>query len=108
MVGFLECPVLLQDQVCSFLNSPRLLKKTSDCHSILVGAAVYTTVLTNVTTEWTRKLVPEAAVAAGLARSDVSELMTLINTPGLATTYSEAIVAAVGGAIQQAYVHGIR
>ncbi len=75
---------------------------------MLVGAAVYTTILTNVTTEWTKKLVPAAAIAAGLPRAGVEKLMTLVGTPALAKTYDKAIVAAVGAAVQEAYVHGIR
>jgi hypothetical protein len=32
----------------------------------------------------------------------------VVGTPALATNYNPAVVAAVGGAVQQAYVHGIQ
>jgi hypothetical protein len=32
----------------------------------------------------------------------------VVGTPALATTYSPAVVAAVGGAVQGAYAHGIQ
>lgn len=68
---------------------------------------MYTTILTNTVTKWTGRLVPVAAINAGLASSDLTSLFSAIGTPTFATTYSPAIVAAVGGATQQAYVHGV-
>ena len=54
------------------------------------------------------KLVPAAAVAAGLPSSGVSDLMMVVGTPALATEYSAQVVAAVGGAMAQATAHGLK
>ena len=51
---------------------------------------------------------PVAAVNAGLASSDLTSLFSVLGTPALATNYSPEVVAAVGGASQQAYVHGVQ
>jgi ABC-type sulfate transport system substrate-binding protein len=69
---------------------------------------VYTTVLTNVTHKWTVRLVPKAAIAAGLPVAGVQKLMTLVGTPKLAETYDKAIVTAVGMAVESAQGYGIR
>jgi len=76
--------------------------------TIVVAAAVYTTIITNTVTKWTARLVPVAAINAGLASSDLTSLFSVLGTPAFATTYSPEIVAAVGGATQQAYVHGVQ
>lgn len=73
-----------------------------------IAAAVYTTVLTNTVAKWTVRLVPSAVVAAGLPSSQVPALLKVVGTPALATTYSTAVVAAAGGAVQVAYEHGIQ
>jgi hypothetical protein len=73
-----------------------------------VAAAVYTTILTNETNKWIVKLVPVAATAAGLPASDIPSLMKVVGTSTLATNFSPDVVAAVGGAVGEAYVHGIR
>lgn len=73
-----------------------------------VAAAVYTTVLQNTVSKWMVRLVPPAAIAAGLPSSNVTALLSVAGTPALATTYSPAIVAAVGGATQKAYEHGVQ
>lgn len=69
---------------------------------------MYTTILTNTVTKWTAKLVPVAAINAGLSPSNVTSLLSVVGTPALSTNYSPAVVAAVGGAVQGAYVHGIQ
>lgn len=74
-----------------------------------VAAAVYTTVLQNGISKWTARLVPAAAIKAGLPQSDVGTLMQTIADPTLlAKNYSPKIVAAVGGALQAATQHGIQ
>jgi len=73
-----------------------------------VAAAVYTTILTNTVTKWTLKLVPAAAIAAGLPSSDLPALLSVVGKPALAASYSPSVVAAVGVAVQEAYVHGIQ
>ena len=80
----------------------------ADQNNSTVAAAVYTTVQTHTVTKYTDKLVPLAAIAAGLPASDVAALMAVVGTPALTTSYSPAIVAAVGGAVQQANVHGVQ
>ncbi|OAL40089.1 hypothetical protein AYO20_00507 [Fonsecaea nubica] len=73
-----------------------------------IGAAVYTTILTNETNKSMARLVPAAAVAAGLPRSKIPDLLSAIGTPALSKEFSQAVVAAVGPAVDQAHVHGIR
>lgn len=73
-----------------------------------IATAVYTAVLTNTVSKWSGKLIPAAAVAAGLPSSDVSSLMGALGTPALAANYSSEVVAAVGKATQGAYEHGIQ
>jgi hypothetical protein len=73
-----------------------------------VGAAVYTTILTNETNKWIIKLVPAAVTAAGLPSSDVSSLTKVVGTSALAMNFSPEVVAAAGGAVGEAYIHGIR
>lgn len=73
-----------------------------------VGAAVYTTILTNTTNTWVGRLVPKAALAAGLSDSRLAELMKSIGTPALAANFGPNIVSAVSGAMAEATVHGIR
>ncbi|RDW77353.1 MFS general substrate transporter-60 [Coleophoma cylindrospora] len=73
-----------------------------------VATAVYTAVLTNTVTKWTTKLVPAAAIGAGLPSSEVPSLMNTLGTSTLADNYSSAIVTAVGKANQVAYEHGIQ
>lgn len=72
-----------------------------------VATAVYTAVLTNTVATWTGKLVPQAAVAAGLAESAVTGLMNDIKM-GTLSTYTAEVVAAVGKATQGAYEKGIQ
>lgn len=74
-----------------------------------VGAAVYTTVLTNTVTKYTMRYVPPAVEAAGLSPSKVKALLGVVGTPALATSgYPPAIVAAAGAAVQQAYQKGVQ
>lgn len=51
---------------------------------------------------------PLAADGAGLPASEITALLGLVGTPQLATTYSPAVVAAPGGAVQRAYEKGIQ
>ena len=64
--------------------------------------------LQNTVAKWTVRLVPAAAEAAGLSAADIPSLLKVVGTSALATTYSPAVVAAVGGAVQGAYEHGIQ
>lgn len=73
-----------------------------------VAAAVYTTILTNETTKSIAKLVPAAAIAAGLPTLSIPDLMKVVGTPALAENFGPQVVAAVGGAVAQATVHGLR
>ena len=73
-----------------------------------IAAAVYQSVLTNTVTKWTVKLVPPAAIAAGLPAGNVTALMADVGTTQLAQDYSPQIVAAVGGAVTKAYERGIQ
>ncbi|KAF2715467.1 MFS general substrate transporter [Pleomassaria siparia CBS 279.74] len=73
-----------------------------------IAAAVYTTILTNETTKSIARLVPAAAVAAGLPSQRVPDLMKLVGTPALASNFSPQVVAAVGAAVAQATCHGLR
>jgi hypothetical protein len=73
-----------------------------------IATAVYTAVLTNTVSKWTLKLVPVAAVAAGLPSSEVTSLMGVLGTANLTANYTPAIVSAVGSATQKAYEHGIQ
>ncbi|KAL5387157.1 peroxiredoxin prx5 [Paraphaeosphaeria sporulosa] len=73
-----------------------------------IAAAVYTTILSNETTKSIAKLVPAAAIAAGLPVSSIPDLMKVVGTPALAKNFSPEVVAAVGAAVAQATVHGLR
>jgi hypothetical protein len=64
--------------------------------------------LSNETAKSAAKLVPAAAIAAGLPSSSLPDLMTVVGTPALAANFSPQIVAAVGGAMAQATAHGLR
>ncbi|KAI9741405.1 MAG: peroxiredoxin prx5 [Cirrosporium novae-zelandiae] len=68
-----------------------------------IGTAVYTTIFNNKLTEWLAKLVPKAAIAAGLPESKVTDLMSAVGTSALSTTYSSKVVAAVDMAVKNAY-----
>lgn len=73
-----------------------------------IATAVYTAVLTNTVRKWTVKLVPAAAIAAGLPSANLTSLMGVLGTANLTADYSPAIVSAVGKATQGAYEHGIQ
>jgi hypothetical protein len=73
-----------------------------------IATAVYTAVLANTVSKWTLKLVPVAAMAAGLPSSEVTSLMGVLGTTNLTANYSPAVVSAVGSATQKAYEHGIQ
>lgn len=65
------------------------------------------TVYNNEIAEWTPKLVPQAATAAGLAQDKVADMMEAIGTPSFAETYSPEVVAAVTAAMNEVYCKGI-
>jgi hypothetical protein len=69
---------------------------------------VYTTILANETTKSIAKLVPAAALNAGLPSSSVPALMKVVGTPALVESFSPQVVVAVNGAVSQATVHGLR
>jgi hypothetical protein len=69
---------------------------------------VYTAVLSNTVSKWTLKLVPAAAIAAGLPSGNVTALLGDVGTSALAENYNPSIVAAVGGAVVKAYERGIQ
>ncbi|CAO2655346.1 Nn.00g104100.m01.CDS01 [Neocucurbitaria sp. VM-36] len=77
-----------------------------------VAISVYQTILTNVQSSHTLKLVPAAATAAGLSPDSVPALLAAL--PVGATALAEVpgitneIIAAAGAAFQQAYVIGLR
>ncbi|KAK5032456.1 hypothetical protein LTR13_007279 [Exophiala sideris] len=73
-----------------------------------IAAAVYTTILTNTTNNWIAKLVPSAAVAAGLPESQVAALMKVVGTAAVAKEFGAKVAAAVANAVAEATVHGIR
>jgi len=74
----------------------------------IVAQAVYLAIFTSSVTKWTVRLVPVAAIAAGVPADEVTALMSLVGTPKLATSYDPAVVAAVGRAVQRAYEKGIQ
>lgn len=64
--------------------------------------------LDNAISNWTGRLVPAAAEAAGLSASDVPALLKVVGTDALATSYNPAVVAAVDSAVTKAYAHGVQ
>ncbi|KAI9812935.1 MAG: hypothetical protein M1827_004453 [Pycnora praestabilis] len=73
-----------------------------------IGTAIYTTILSQTTSKDTVKFVPPAAMAAGAKMSDIPNILKMIGTPDLATSYSTPIVEAVMDAYQHAQQQGIR
>ncbi|RFU27602.1 hypothetical protein B7463_g8725, partial [Scytalidium lignicola] len=83
------------------------------CHSSLlvmrltiletVSAAVYTTVLSNTVSTYTRRYIPQAVTKAGLSASQLPSLLNALNTPALAQNFSPAVVTAAQGAVSKAY-----
>jgi hypothetical protein len=77
-----------------------------------LAISVYTTIEKNVLTKYSLKLIPAAALGAGLPASSLTAFMealplgatALAQVPGITT---EAIIAG-GAALQQAYVHALR
>ena len=69
---------------------------------------MYTAVLSNTVSKWTLKLVPAAAIAAGLPSGNVTALLGDVGTSALSTNYSSRVVTAMGGAIVKAYEPGIQ
>ena len=73
-----------------------------------IAQAVYLAIFTTQVTKWTVDLAPTAAEVAGLPADQVPALLGLIGTAQFSTTYSPAIVSAVGAAVQEAYRKGIQ
>jgi hypothetical protein len=73
-----------------------------------IAQAVYLAIFTTQVTKWTVDLVPTAAEVAGLPADQVTALLGLVGTAQFSTTYSPAIVSAVGAAVQEAYRKGIQ
>lgn len=77
-----------------------------------IAISIYTTILTNVQGQAAARLVPPAAIAAGLPKSSVEALMAALpvgasaleKVPGITTE----IVVAAAAAFQQSYVVGLR
>jgi hypothetical protein len=77
-----------------------------------IAISVYTTILTNVQSTQMIKLVPPAAISAGLPKSSVEQLLAalplgsaaLSKVPGITTD----IIVAAAAAFQQSYVVGLR
>jgi len=73
-----------------------------------IATAVYTAVQTNTVKKWMARLIPAAAVAAGLPSGDINSLVSVVGTSTLSQKYNSAIVAAVGSATVKAYEKGIQ
>ncbi|KAF2404824.1 MFS general substrate transporter [Trichodelitschia bisporula] len=73
-----------------------------------IAQAVYLAVQTNTVTKWVGKLVPKAAMAAGVAESDLPNLLPLVGTAELAAKYPANVAAAVFEAYQEATRHGLQ
>ncbi|KAM5351110.1 hypothetical protein ACJ41O_003833 [Fusarium nematophilum] len=77
-----------------------------------IAISVYTTILTNVQSSQMLKLVPPAAISAGLPESSVEQLLAALplgsaaleQVPGI----TAEIIAAAAKAFQQSYVVGLR
>lgn len=73
-----------------------------------ISTAIFTAILNNTVKDQTAKLVPQAAIAAGLPASRIAELLALVGSSSLEKEFSAEVVAAVGAATTQAYVKGIQ
>ncbi|KAG9240545.1 fungal trichothecene efflux pump-domain-containing protein [Calycina marina] len=74
----------------------------------MVAQAVYLAISTSTVTKWTAKLVPVAALGAGVTADQITSLMGLVGTANFTTTYDASVVTAVNGAIQKANERGIQ
>jgi hypothetical protein len=74
-----------------------------------VATSIYQTVFNNSLKDWTVKLVPQAAVAAGLPESKLADLMTAVaSSPAtLSQSFSAAVATAALDALNQAYCKAI-
>ncbi|KAL2014360.1 hypothetical protein VTN00DRAFT_1885 [Thermoascus crustaceus] len=74
-----------------------------------IATAIYTTVFNNTLADWTTKLVPQAAIAAGLSESKVPKLLSAMQTSAATLTqvFSPDVVAAATAAMDQAYCKAI-
>lgn len=59
-------------------------------------------------TKFTARLVPAAAMAAGVDEDKISALLSLLGTSKLGEVFDERVVAAVSAAIQEATRKGIQ
>jgi hypothetical protein len=77
-----------------------------------LGQAIYTTVLVNTQKERAAKLIPAAALEAGLPAASLDSFMAAFptNTTALATIKgaTPAVLAAAGSAFQYSYAHALR
>lgn len=77
-----------------------------------IAISIYTTILTNVQSKAAARLVPPAAIAAGLPKSSVEALMAALplgasaleKVPGI----TNEILITAAAAFQQSYVVGLR
>lgn len=68
---------------------------------------MYQTIFNNEVTKWTPKLVVPAALKAGLDQSRVTELLSVVSTSQLATSFPANVAAAASEALKEAYCKGI-
>ncbi|KAH8655079.1 fungal trichothecene efflux pump [Tricladium varicosporioides] len=73
-----------------------------------IAQAVYLAIQTSINNRESARLVPAAAIAAGLPADKVPALLAIMSTPKFATSYSPQIVAAVGAATQEAVRKGLQ
>jgi hypothetical protein len=73
-----------------------------------IAQAVYLAVFSKDLVKGIARLVPPAAIAAGLPEADLPALMKVITSPSLAKNYSPAVAEAVFSAYQEATRHSIQ
>jgi hypothetical protein len=74
-----------------------------------VATTIYTTVFNNSLADWTLKLIPSAAIGAGLAESRVADLLSAMkSSPAtLGELFTADVVLAASAAQQQVYCKAI-
>ncbi|KAL5345545.1 hypothetical protein ACLOAV_009295 [Pseudogymnoascus australis] len=73
-----------------------------------IAQAVYLAIFASTVTKFTARLVPAAAMAAGVDEDKISTLFSLLGTSKLGEVFDERVVAAVGAATQEATRKGIQ
>lgn len=71
-----------------------------------VGTTIYTTVFNKELASATQSKVTKAVLQAGLAQSEVAQLLSVVSTTEL-SSYPTAIVTAASAALNDAYCHAI-